>query len=105
MLCGQHALNNLVQECKFSVGSLATIAVRGQKTKTITKQTNLGDRIPSLLSLLLLSLLLYCFSTRRMDSPFGFVRDLVLFLLICILSLYLTTASIGSYGIGRYGTE
>jgi ataxin-3 len=27
MLCGQHALNNLVQECTFSAGSLAQIAV------------------------------------------------------------------------------
>ena len=28
MLCGQHALNNLVQESRFSAGSLAEIAVR-----------------------------------------------------------------------------
>jgi Josephin len=28
MLCGQHALNNLVQECKFTAISLAEIAVR-----------------------------------------------------------------------------
>lgn len=33
MLCGQHALNNLVQACEFSPESLANLAVSSDRTK------------------------------------------------------------------------
>lgn len=36
MLCGQHALNNLVQACEFSPDNLASIAVRNDKARVAT---------------------------------------------------------------------